>query len=142
MDAQTCINPRVSCVLLFSMSVSTPTLKSRHKPRLLAPTVGLTRSSSMRAMTFQSTMKFLHGSRWFLGSLLFITNRFGDLSLQEPVSHEVIRSSTDRLPPAPVRQRMCTEWQKGGSLVARSAMKSLYVGTCANLCKVYNYHAS
>jgi hypothetical protein len=47
----------------------------------LAPTVGLTRSSFMRAMTFQSTTKFLPGSRWVLGSLLFVANKFGDLNL-------------------------------------------------------------
>jgi hypothetical protein len=31
-EARTWINPRVSCILLFSTSVSTPTLKSSHKP--------------------------------------------------------------------------------------------------------------
>jgi hypothetical protein len=66
------------------------------------PTMGLMRSSFVRAMTFQSTTKFLPGSRWFLGSLLFITDKFGDLSLQEPKMREDVRSGTDRLPPAPV----------------------------------------
>jgi hypothetical protein len=96
MEAQTYINPRVSCVPLFSMSVSTPTLKSSHKSRQLAPIVGLTRSSFMRAMTFESTTKFLPGSRWFMRSLLFITNKFGDISLQEPKLLEIIRSGTGR----------------------------------------------
>jgi hypothetical protein len=61
--------------------------------------MGLTISSFMREMTFQSTTKFLPGSRWFLGSLLFITNKFGDLNLLEPESFKVIKSSTDHLPP-------------------------------------------
>jgi hypothetical protein len=39
------------------------------------------RSSFMRGMPFQSTTKFLLGSRWFLGSLQFITDKFRDLSL-------------------------------------------------------------
>jgi hypothetical protein len=47
----------------------------------LAPTVGLMRSSFVKAMAFQSAAKFLPGSRWFLGSLEFITDTFGDLSL-------------------------------------------------------------
>jgi hypothetical protein len=57
----------------------------------------------MRAMTYQSTTKFLPVSRWFLGSLEFITDKFGDLTLQEPESRGIIGSDTGRLPPAPVR---------------------------------------
>jgi hypothetical protein len=41
-----------------------------------------------------------------------------------------------------IHQRKCKEWQKGGFLVGRSAMKSLHVGTGRYLCKVYNYHDS
>jgi hypothetical protein len=103
MEARTCINPRVPLVPLFSTSVSTPTLNSSHKPWQLVPTMGLTRSSFMRAMVFQSTTMFLPGSRRFLGSLLFITDRFGDLSLQEPESREVSRSGIGHLPPGPVQ---------------------------------------
>jgi hypothetical protein len=43
--------------------------------------MGLTRSSFMRTMVFQSITKFLPDSRWFLGSLLFMTDKFADLSL-------------------------------------------------------------
>jgi hypothetical protein len=45
----------------------------------------------------------LPNSRWFLGSLVFITDKFIDLSLQEPKSHKVIQSGTSHLPLAPVR---------------------------------------
>jgi hypothetical protein len=65
--------------------------------------MGLTRSSFVRSVAYQSTTKFLPGSRWFPVSLQFITNRFGDLTLQEPKSHGIIGSGTDHLPPAPVR---------------------------------------
>jgi hypothetical protein len=65
--------------------------------------MGLTRSSFMRTMAFQSTTMFLPNSRWFLGSLLFITDKFGEPNLQEPESHKVIRSGTRRLPLALVR---------------------------------------
>jgi hypothetical protein len=65
-------------------------------------TVGLTRSSIVKTMVFQSTTMFLPGSWWFLGSLEFLTDKFGDLSLGELESSEFARSSTDRLPPAPV----------------------------------------
>jgi hypothetical protein len=51
--------------------------------------MGLMRSSFMRAMVFQSTTKFLPGSRWVLGSLLFIADEFGDLNHQEPELREV-----------------------------------------------------
>jgi hypothetical protein len=64
--------------------------------------MGLTRSSFVRAMTYQSTNKFLPGSRWFLGSLWFITNKFGDLTLQELESHKIIGSGTGHLAPAPI----------------------------------------
>jgi hypothetical protein len=65
--------------------------------------MGLTRSSFVRAMMYQSTTKFLLSSRWFLGSLQFITDKFGDPTLQELESREFIGSGTGRLPPAPVR---------------------------------------
>jgi hypothetical protein len=82
--------PSCLCVPLFSTSVSIHTLKSSHKLRQMMPTVGLTRSSFVRAMASQSRTKFLPGSRWFSGSLQFITNKFGDLSLQEPELESVL----------------------------------------------------
>jgi hypothetical protein len=48
----------------------------------------------VRAMVFQSTTKFLPGSTWFLGSLEFIIDKFGDLSLHEPKLREVVESGT------------------------------------------------
>jgi hypothetical protein len=53
----------------------------------------------MRAMTFQSTTMFLPGSRWVLGSFLFIADKLGDLNLQELELSKVIRSGTGHLPP-------------------------------------------
>jgi hypothetical protein len=117
MEDRTCINPHVPCAPLFSISVITPTLKSSHKPRQLVSTMGLTRSSFMRALAFQSTTKFLPDSRWILGSLLFIANKFGDLKLQEPESREVVGSSTGRLPPAPVQVDLINEARLGHRLV-------------------------
>jgi hypothetical protein len=35
----------------------------------------------VRTITYQSTTKFLSGSRWFLGSLQFVSDKFGDLTL-------------------------------------------------------------
>jgi hypothetical protein len=43
--------------------------------------MGLMRFDYMRSMAFQSSSKFLPGSRWVLGSLLFIADKFGDLHL-------------------------------------------------------------
>jgi hypothetical protein len=64
--------------------------------------VGLTRFQYVRPMAFQSTSKFLPVSRWVLRSFHFDADKFGDLSLQEPESHEVAGSGTGHLPPAPV----------------------------------------
>jgi hypothetical protein len=54
-------------------------------------------------MAFQSTTKFPHGLRWVLGSLLFIADKFKDLSLHEPELPKVTGSGTVRLPPTLVR---------------------------------------
>jgi hypothetical protein len=55
----------------------------------------------VRAMPFQSTTKFLPGSRWVVGSVLFIADKFGDLNLQESESREVVGLGTSYLPPIP-----------------------------------------
>jgi hypothetical protein len=73
--------------------------------------MGLTRSSFVRAMACQLTTKFLPSLRWFLGSLQFIADKFGDPSLQEPESSEVIRSGTGHLPPASIRVCLINEAQ-------------------------------
>jgi hypothetical protein len=73
--------------------------------------VGLTRPSFVRTMAFQSTTKLLPGSRWFLGSVEFLTDQFGNLSLQDPESSEVVESGTDRLPLALVRVCLVNEAQ-------------------------------
>jgi hypothetical protein len=57
-------------------------------------------------MTYQSTNKFSPDSRLIFGSLLFITDKFGDLSLQEPEPHP-----TKRIPLIPVRVSLVTEPQ-------------------------------
>jgi hypothetical protein len=69
--------------------------------------MGITRSDYVRSMAFQSTTKLLPSLRWVIGSLLFVANKFGDLSLQQLKSLEV----TDRLPPALVRVNPINEAQ-------------------------------
>jgi hypothetical protein len=56
-------------------------------------------------------MKFLPGSRWFLRSLQFITDKFGDLTLQEPKSCRIIESGIGHLPPALIRVSLVNEAQ-------------------------------
>jgi hypothetical protein len=68
------------------------------------PTVGLMRLSYVRSMAFQSTCKFLLGSRWVLGSLLSVADKFRDLILQELESRKVIGLGNGRLPPASVQE--------------------------------------
>jgi hypothetical protein len=62
-------------------------------------------------MVFQSTSKFLPSSRWFLGSLEFLTYKFGILSLQEPELSKVAGSGTSHFPPAPVQDGLINEAQ-------------------------------
>jgi hypothetical protein len=75
------------------------------------------RSSFVRAMTFQYTTKFLLGSRWVLGSLLFIVDKFRDLNLHEPESCEVVELGTGHLPPAPIRVYLVKEARLGHELI-------------------------
>jgi hypothetical protein len=75
--------------------------------------MGLTRSSFVRTMAFQSKTKFLPGSKWFLGSLEFLTNKFGNLSLQGPKLSEVVELGTGDLPPALIRVGLINEAQLG-----------------------------
>jgi hypothetical protein len=62
-------------------------------------------------MVFQSTTKFLPGSRWFLGSLEFLSDKFRNLSLQEPELSKVTGLGIGCLPPAPVRVSLINEAQ-------------------------------
>jgi hypothetical protein len=75
--------------------------------------VGLTRFDYVRSVTFQSTTKFLPSSRRVLASLLFIADKFGDLSLHELESLEIAGSGTGRVPLAPVRISLVNEAQLG-----------------------------
>jgi hypothetical protein len=69
------------------------------------------RSIFVRTMVFQSTTKFLPGSRWFLGSLEFLSDKFRNLSLQEPELSKVAGLGIGCLPPAPVRVGLINEAQ-------------------------------
>jgi hypothetical protein len=55
-------------------------------------------------------------SRWFLGSLQFITDKFEDLTLQEHESRRIIGSGTSHLPLAPVQFGLINEVQLGHGL--------------------------
>jgi hypothetical protein len=63
----------------------------------------------VRSMTFQSTNKFSLDSRWVFGSLLFIADKCGDLSLQEPKPREVAESGADCVPLILARVGLVTE---------------------------------
>jgi hypothetical protein len=78
----------------------------------------------MREMTFQSVNKFLPSSSWFLGSLEFITDKFGDLTLQDPGSCEVVGSCTGHLPPDPARVELISEAHLGHGLNKLGEMDS------------------
>jgi hypothetical protein len=73
--------------------------------------MGLMRLSYVRSMAFQSTSKFLPDSRLVFGSLLFIADKMGDLSLQEPESQEINGVGIDRVHPIPARDGFACEAQ-------------------------------
>jgi hypothetical protein len=84
--------------------------------------MGLTRFNYLRSMPFQSTTKFLLSSRWILGSLLFIADKFRDLSQQESKSSKLIGSGTSHLPPTLAWVSLVNEAQlKNGSSVLGEA---------------------
>jgi hypothetical protein len=58
---------------------------------------------------FKSTSNFLPDSRLIFRSLLFIADKMGDMSLQEPKSREVAGSDTGRFPPTLVRVGLACE---------------------------------
>jgi hypothetical protein len=65
----------------------------------------------VRSMAFQSTSKFSLDLRWIFASLLFIPDKFGDVSLQEPELQDVIRSGTNCIPLISARVSLVTEAQ-------------------------------
>jgi hypothetical protein len=73
-------------------------------------------------MVFRSTTKLFPGSNWFLGSLEFFTNKFGNLSLPEPELSKVTGSGTGRLPPAPYRVGLVNEAQLRLGLLGETYM--------------------
>jgi hypothetical protein len=71
--------------------------------------MGLTRFIDVRSMEFDSTNKFLPGSRLVFGSLLFIADKMGDLSLQESEPRQIIGSDTGQFPPTLARVGLACE---------------------------------
>jgi hypothetical protein len=68
-------------------------------------------------MAFDSTSRFLPGSRLVFGSLLFIVDKMGDLSLHQPEWREIIRSDTDHFPLTSTRAGVaCEAWLGRGSI--------------------------
>jgi hypothetical protein len=64
-------------------------------------------------MVFQSTTKFLPCYKWFLGSLEFLIDKYGNLSLQEPELSKVARSGADHFPPTLVQVGLINKAQLG-----------------------------
>jgi hypothetical protein len=86
------------------------------------------RSSFVRSMAYQSTTKFLPNSRWFLESLQFVTNKFGDLTLQEPELCGIVGSGTGRPAPSPVQVGLINEAQLRHGLSKLGKMGSDPIG--------------
>jgi hypothetical protein len=67
---------------------------------------------------------FLSNSRLVFGSLLFITDKFEGLSLQEPESREVIGSGTDCVPPILTQIGLVSEARLGHGLSVSGEVES------------------
>jgi hypothetical protein len=76
-------------------------------------TVGPTRFIYVKSMAFDSTSRFLPGSRLVIGSVLFIADKMGDLSLHQPESWEIDGSNTDHFPLTPTRDGLACEARLG-----------------------------
>jgi hypothetical protein len=103
----------------------TPSLKSSHKSMTVGAHRGAHEIKLVRTIAFQSTTKFLRNSRWFLCSLEFLTDKFGNLSLQEPKLSEVIGSGTGHLPPALDQVGVIDEAQLGLSSLGETDADSM-----------------
>jgi hypothetical protein len=77
------------------------------------PTAGLTRFIYVRSMAFKSATEFLIGSRFIFGFLLFIADKMGDLSLQEPEPQKIIGSGNDWFPPTPIQVSLACKARPG-----------------------------
>jgi hypothetical protein len=82
-------NPRAPCVSIDFHSCKYPTYKfivinhdSWHARK------GLTGINDVRSIAFKTLAKFSPGTRFVYGSLHFVANRLGDLSMQEPEQQE------------------------------------------------------
>jgi hypothetical protein len=64
-------------------------------------------------MAFESTSKFLSGSRLVFGSILFVADKMGDLSLKELKLWEITGSDTDHFPPTSAQVGLTCEARLG-----------------------------
>jgi hypothetical protein len=96
---------------LFFASLSTLTLKSSHKSKIVGAHRRAHKIKLRESNDISNSTKFLPGSRWFLGYLEFLTKKCGNLSLQESELGKVARSGTGRLPLSLVRVSLIKEAQ-------------------------------
>jgi hypothetical protein len=75
--------------------------------------MGPTRFIYVKSMAFDSTSRFLPGSRLVIESVLFIADKMGDLSLHQPESWEIDGSNTDHFPSTPTQAGLACEARLG-----------------------------
>jgi hypothetical protein len=108
--SKTLVSPVFSSIFTL---MSTPTLNHCPKPQKLTSTMGLMRFIYVRSMAFKSTSKFLSGSRLVFGSILFVADKMGDLSLKELKLWEITGSDTDHFPPTSAQVGLTCEARLG-----------------------------
>jgi hypothetical protein len=82
------------------------------------------RFNYVRSLVSRSSSKFLPNSKWDFGSLLFIADKFGDLSLQETESWEITGSGTDHVPPISAQVGLVSEARLGHGFSASGEAES------------------
>jgi hypothetical protein len=75
--------------------------------------MGPTRFIYVKSMAFDSTSRFLPGSRLVIEYVLFIADKMGDLSLHQPESWEIDGSNTDHFPSTPTQAGLACEARLG-----------------------------
>jgi hypothetical protein len=83
----------------------------------------------MRLMPFESTTKFLPDLRFVFGSLYFIANKLGDLSMQEPEQQEVSGSGADQLILTPARVSLITATRPDTDLMCQGSQSRVSLET-------------
>jgi hypothetical protein len=91
----------------------------------------------LRSMAFESATKFSPGSKMVFGSLLSVTDKMGDLSLQEPKPWAITRSGADQFQLTPIQVGLAWDARPGHKFGNLGESKSDLSRDSANHREIY-----